>query len=84
MASADNVDEAAKANLLGMRVFRVSMGVDVQAGEAMCPASAEAGRRATCAKCTLCSGTSIQARDVVIADHAVGHKRRVIKIGATA
>jgi hypothetical protein len=84
MASADNVDEAAKANLLGMRVFRVSMGVDVQAGEAMCPASAEAGRRATCAKCTLCSGTSIQARDVVIADHAVGHKRRVIKIGAAA
>lgn len=84
MASADNVDEAARANLLGMRVFRVSMGVDVQAGEAMCPASAEAGRRATCAKCTLCSGTSIQARDVVIADHAVGHKRRVIKIGAAA
>ena len=83
MASADNVDEAARANLLGMRVFRVSLGVDVQAGEAMCPASAEAGRRATCAKCTLCSGTSIQARDVVIADHAVGHKRRVIAI-ATA
>lgn len=84
MASADNVDEAARANLLGMRVFRVSLGVDVQAGEAMCPASAEAGRRATCAKCTLCSGTSIQARDVVIADHAVGHKRRVIQIGVAA
>lgn len=84
MASADNVDEAARANLLGMRVFRVSLGVDVQAGEAMCPASAEAGRKATCAKCTLCSGTSIQARDIVIADHAVGHKRRVIKIGAAA
>lgn len=82
MASADNVDEAARANLLGMRVFRVSVGVDVQAGEAMCPASAEAGRRATCAKCTLCSGTSIQARDIVIADHAVGHKRRVIAIAA--
>lgn len=83
MASADNVEEAARANLLGMRVFRVSIGVDVQAGEAMCPASAEAGRKATCAKCTLCSGTSIQARDIVIADHAVGHKRRVIAI-ATA
>ena len=83
MASADNVDEAARANLLGMRVFRVSLGVDVQAGEAMCPASAEAGRKATCAKCTLCSGTSIQARDIVISDHAAGHKRRVIAI-ATA
>ena len=84
MASADTIDEAARANLLGMRVFRVSVGVDVQAGEAMCPASAEAGRRATCAKCTLCSGTSIQARDIVIADHAVGHARRVIKIGVVA
>ena len=83
MASADSIDQAAKANLLGMRVFRVSVGVDVQAGEAMCPASAEAGKRSTCAKCTLCSGTSIQARDIVIADHASGHARRVIAI-ATA
>jgi hypothetical protein len=84
MASADSIDQAAKANLLGMRVFRVSVGVDVQAGEAMCPASAEAGKRSTCAKCTLCSGTSIQARDIVIADHATGHARRVIKIGVVA
>lgn len=84
MASADSIDQAAKANLLGMRVFRVSVGVDVQAGEAMCPASAEAGKRSTCAKCTLCSGTSIQARDIVISDHATGHARRVIKIGAVA
>lgn len=84
MASADTIDEAARANMLGMRVFRVSIGIDVQAGEAMCPASAEAGRRATCAKCTLCSGTSIKARDIVIADHAVGHARRVIKIGVAA
>ena len=82
MASADSIDEAARANLLGLRVFRVSIGVDVQAGEASCPASAEAGKRATCAKCTLCSGTSIQARDIVIADHAAGHKRRVIAIAA--
>jgi len=83
MASADTIDQAAKANLLGMRVFRVSQGVDVQPGEAICPASAEAGRKSTCAKCTLCSGTSIKARDIVIADHAVGHKRRTIAI-ATA
>lgn len=82
MASADSIDEAAKANLLGMRVFRVSIGVDKQPGETICPASAEAGRRATCAKCTLCAGTSIQARDVVIADHASGHARRVIRIAA--
>lgn len=82
MASADSIDEAARANMLGMRVFRVSIGVDVQAGEAMCPASAEAGKRATCAKCTLCAGTSIKARDIVIADHAIGHARRVIAIAS--
>jgi len=82
MASADNIDQAAKANLLGMRVFRVSVGVDVQPGEAVCPASAEGGRRSTCAKCTLCSGTSIAARDIVIADHAAGHARRVISIAS--
>ena len=84
MASADSIDQAAKANLLGMRVFRVSVGVDVQAGEAMCPASVEAGKRSTCAKCSLCAGTSINARDIVIADHASGHARRVIKIGVAA
>lgn len=80
MASADTIDQAAKANLLGMRVFRVSQGVDVQAGEDMCPASAEAGRRSTCAKCTLCAGTSIKARDIVIADHAAGYARRTIML----
>jgi hypothetical protein len=80
MASADTIDQAAKANLLGMRVFRVSQGIDVQVGEAMCPASAEAGRKSTCAKCTLCAGTSIKARDIVIADHAAGHARRTIML----
>ena len=82
MASADTIDQAALANLHGMRVFRVSIGVDRQAGEATCPASKEAGKRATCAKCTLCSGTTINARDIVIADHASGHQRRVIKLAA--
>jgi hypothetical protein len=82
MASADTIDQAAKANLLGMRVFRVSIGVDVQAGEAPCPASKEAGQRTTCAKCTLCAGTSIKARDIVIADHAAGHARRTIMLAA--
>lgn len=82
MASADTIEQAARANLLGMRVFRVSVGVDQQAGETVCPASAEGGRKSTCAKCTLCAGTSIQARDIVIADHAAGHKRRVIAIAS--
>jgi hypothetical protein len=80
MASADSIDQAAHANLLGMRVFRVSIGVDKQTGEAVCPASAEGLRKSTCAKCTLFAGTSISARDVVIADHAAGHARRVITL----
>jgi hypothetical protein len=84
MASADNIDEAAQANLYGMRVFRVSVGVEKHAGETTCPASAEGGRKATCDTCMLCGGTTKSARDIVIADHAVGHKRRVIMLGAQA
>jgi hypothetical protein len=82
MASADTIDEAAQANLYGMRVFRVSVGVDRQPGETTCPASAEGGKKATCDKCMLCGGTSKAARDIVIADHASGHKRRVIMLQA--
>jgi len=84
MASADSIDQAAKANLYGMRVFRVSVGVDRQAGEVTCPASAEGGKKATCADCMLCGGTSKKARDVVIADHAAGHDRRRTIMLATA
>jgi len=80
MASADSIDEAAQANLYGMRVFRVSVGVDRQPGETTCPASAEGGKKTTCADCLLCAGTSKLARDIVIADHATGHARRVISI----
>jgi hypothetical protein len=82
MASADTIDQAALANLYGMRVFRVSTGVDKQHGEVTCPASAEGGRKATCETCMLCGGTSKLARDVVIADHAAGHARRVIMMVA--
>jgi hypothetical protein len=84
MASADTVDQAAKANLFGMRVFRVSIGADIYAGETTCPASAEGGRRATCATCMLCGGTSKAAKDIVIADHAVGHNRRRVIMMASA
>jgi hypothetical protein len=82
MASADSIDQAALANLYGMRVFRVSTGVDKQQNEVTCPASAEGGRKATCATCMLCGGTSKVAKDVVIADHAAGHARRVIMMVA--
>jgi hypothetical protein len=80
MASADTIDEAAQANLFGMRVFRVSVGVDKQHGEVSCPASAESGKKTTCDNCMLCAGTTKAAKDIVIADHALGHKKRVINI----
>ena len=80
MASADSADEARQAQALGMRYFRVSIGVDKAPLEVTCPASAEGGRKTQCADCMLCGGTSKQARSIVIADHAAGHQRRVIAI----
>ena len=83
MASADSPTDRADAKASGWRTFRVSIGLDKQEGEVSCPASKEAGSRTTCIDCKLCRGTQIQARDIVIADHALGHKRRVIQL-ATA
>jgi hypothetical protein len=82
MASADNEDEAMQATAMGMRYFRVSIGVDRKPLEVSCPASAESGRKAQCSDCMLCAGTSKQARSIVIADHAAGHEKRVIAIRA--
>lgn len=76
MASVDSSAEAAQAAALGMRYFRVSIGVDRQPLEVSCPASAEAGRKAQCSDCMLCGGTSKNARSIVIADHAAGHDKR--------
>ena len=80
MASADSADEARQAQSLGMRYFRVSIGVDKAPMEVTCPASVEGGRKTQCADCMLCGGTSKAARSIVIADHAAGHQRRVIAI----
>jgi hypothetical protein len=77
MASADNLDDAALANLNGMRAFRVSVGNDRQAAETICPASSEAGKKTTCANCQLCAGTTKAARDIVIQDHAAGYRKRI-------
>lgn len=80
MASADTAAEAAQASAMGMRYFRVSIGVDRQPLEVTCPASVEGGRKAQCSDCMLCAGTSKHARSIVIADHAAGHEKRVISI----
>jgi hypothetical protein len=77
MASADNLDDAALANLNGMRAFRVSVGNDRQKDETICPASSEAGKKTTCENCQLCAGTTKTARDIVIQDHAAGYRKRI-------
>jgi hypothetical protein len=82
MASADTVEQAKTAHALGYRTFRVSIGIDKRAGEIHCPASAEAGKKTTCTDCMLCGGTTKLAKNIVIADHALGHGRRVIEIVA--
>lgn len=86
MASADTLDQRMLAHAVGMRTFRVGFAgeLDSVKGEAVCPASAEAGRKTTCAACKLCGGTSIKAKDIVIRDHAVGFKGRTISIKALA
>jgi len=80
MASADTAAEALQASAMGMRYFRVSIGVDRKPLEVTCPASIEGGRKVQCSDCMLCAGTSKHARSIVIADHASGHAKRVIAI----
>jgi hypothetical protein len=84
MASVDSQREADIARAMGLRTFRVSIGVDHMPGEISCPASAEAGARVQCAKCQLCAGTSKAAKNIVIADHAAGAARRVITLKVAA
>lgn len=58
MASIDRPDELEAARAAGYRTFRVRLATDdKQRGEAVCPASAEAGHKVNCDKCGACSGT---------------------------
>jgi hypothetical protein len=77
MASVDDLWEQQTAKALGLRYFRVTIGVtELLDREVRCPASAEMGKRTTCVSCTLCSGTTTKAKSVVIADHGLGWKSR--------
>ena len=69
-ASVDTIDEAQKAKALGLGYFRVKAASEPrQAGEIVCPASAEAGKVTTCAECRMCDGSG---RTVVIDAHGIG------------
>ena len=77
MTSADNVPQAQAAWDKGERTFRVVASVaDIIKGkEVLCPASEEAGRKATCATCKLCGGASIKAKSVAIPAHGTSKRK---------
>lgn len=71
MASCDTERERTEAHFLGFRVFRVRRASKPKlAGEVVCPASLEAGKRTNCAACRACGGTTAKAKaDIVIIAH---------------
>jgi hypothetical protein len=87
MASADSIDEYAAARLQGWRTFRVMAPADREnlPGEFECPASAEQGKRKTCATCGACDGAERGAGKASVAIVVHGSKaRRFIPIAVAA
>ena len=80
MQSADSETDARDAWAAGRRTFRVVQSVTdiVQGKEILCPASKEAGRRATCATCGLCGGASVAAKSIAIPAHGAGRKHAAV------
>lgn len=71
MASADSPADRLDAKARGYRTFRIMPANHApMAGEFSCPASAEAGKRKTCAECGACSGgVATRKADPVIMVH---------------
>ena len=71
MISADTEAEAIAAWQDGKRTFRVIQNTEqlLTGFEILCPASKEAGRRATCNTCQLCAGASKRAKSIAIVQH---------------
>lgn len=82
MQSADSESDARDAWAAGRRTFRVIANVsDIVAGkEVLCPASKEAGKRATCATCGLCGGASVAAKSIAIPAHGAGRKHAAVAV----
>jgi hypothetical protein len=73
MVSADTLQQAQQAWSSGHRTFRVIRDVnELQRNEILCPASKEAGYKATCETCLLCAGTSVKAKSIAIPVHGSG------------
>jgi hypothetical protein len=65
MASCETASDARLAWEMGYRTFRVRLASQpVEAGEFVCPASAEAGKRLTCSDCQACSGAKEGGKNV--------------------
>ena len=79
MASADTPLQAQMARAAGWRYFRVRAGAGpLLDGEAVCPASIEAGKRTDCQTCHACDGA------VPVARRATSPNRVIIAHGALA
>lgn len=64
MASVDSPAERTEAKRRGWRTYRTRLPIEpVLAGEVICPASREGGRRTTCAECGLCNGSRYEPVD---------------------
>lgn len=71
MVSVESKAQAQAAWAGGARTFRVvaSLGDVDRLKEAVCPASEEMGKRATCDTCKLCAGASVKAKSIAIVAH---------------
>jgi hypothetical protein len=77
MASCETATQTRQAWERGWRTYRVHLpGEDPLAGEFVCPASAEAGKRLTCQECKACDGALPGGRHVspTIAAHGLPWK----------
>lgn len=80
MASVDSETEIRRAHAEGWRTFRVKSEEDARlAGEIVCPASAEAGKRLTCAECGACDGAGRNAGRASVVIDAHGLKWKIAK-----
>ena len=87
MASCDSPQDYNDAKVAGWRTFRVrAANAPMGPNEISCPASDEAGKRTTCERCKLCSGTRGAAdprKDVSIIVHGAGARTfNLIQIAA--
>ena len=70
MASVESLEDAALAQSMGWRTFRVDAKDSLPIkGEALCPASDEAGNKLTCAECLACAGSDGRRGNVMIPVH---------------